>query len=204
MRIALTLALLLLSTAAHATDYHWADRVFSESDERDPTKRHVRIGGDRHRYRQTHRHHRPHVHAHPATRVYSYEQRIYESGAIQGVRTQDRQRLYRDATSNVVCFPAMEALSVEANTEDGAWRDAQRNFENSARWRYGEKFMAISNARSVVKQCSRSSGNQSVTGKLMERVAESVGAEGFKHRCSIIAEPCAAPVSYDADVKGEK
>jgi hypothetical protein len=38
----------------------------------------------------------------------------------------------RDATGDVHCWPHVEAWSVEANTEDGAWRDAQLPMEKSA------------------------------------------------------------------------
>jgi hypothetical protein len=39
----------------------------------------------------------------------------------------------RDSTGDVHCWPHVESYSVEANSEDGAWKDAQRNFENQVR-----------------------------------------------------------------------
>ena len=206
----------LFPTACQATDYHWADDKFGEGGSRDPTRRHRQIGGDRAHHR--HRHYEPqpkviyrdrdrerdYERYRDGTRVYGYTHREGEGRSIQGVQTYDRQRVFRDATSNVVCFPAMEAISAESNSEDAAWRDAQRNWENLSRWRYGERAMMVQNARGITKQCSRSSGNQSVAGKIIERTAEAFGAEGYKHRCAIIAEPCTAPANYEADIKGEK
>ena len=118
-----------------------------------------------------------------------------------------------DATGATECYPNVEAYSVEANTEDGAWRDAQRNWENIVRAMYGERFMDIAHAKiGGERQCWLSSGNQSVAGKMMERVGGAVqtitgndgGVDGRKHRCRVLLSPCQAPKEINPDTKGDK
>jgi hypothetical protein len=113
----------------------------------------------------------------------------------------------RDATGDVHCWPHVEAWSVEANTEDGAWRDAQRNWEAQTRAMVGERWMEVANAKDIEKQCWVSSGNQSVAGRVAENVARVVGSEtvdGRKHRCRIMARPCQAPKEYDPATKASQ
>ena len=142
-------------------------------------------------------------------RRYGYERPRRQAKRDDGTRvfgyvSTGPQQVQRDLLSNVECFPTLESISVEANTEDGAWKDAQRNWENAVRWKYGERFLAITNARDIVKQCSRSSGNQSVAGRIAENVAAAVGADGYKHRCQIRARPCMAPIEIGAETKGRQ
>ena len=114
-----------------------------------------------------------------------------------------------DATGSVDCYPHVEAYSVEANTEDGAWTDAQRNWENIVRAMYGERWLEVRNARETEKQCWASSGNQSVAGRISERVGNAVqsitgnegGIDGRKHRCRILAKPCQAPKEIAPEIK---
>lgn len=134
----------------------------------------------------THRHY-DHDRHHDGVRVY---------GAVRRL----------DTTANVGCYPGVEAYSVEANSEDGAWRDAQRNWENQVRAMVGEKWMDVRNALNVEKQCWVASGNQSVVGRVSEAVGRVVGTDnvdGRKHRCRILAKPCQAPIEQNAVVKGE-
>lgn len=190
-RLALA-ALLAMPGAAWAQDYdsRWiGDRIrqsihHSERPRvyRTPTHQHKPAHEPRREYREPEQH--------PSTKVH-------------GIVTHAHQRIQRDVLSNVICMPAIESLSVEANTEDGAWKDAQRNWENLVRWKYGERFMAVGNASSVVKQCSRSSGNQSVAGRIAENVATAIGQDGYKHRCQIVAQPCMAPQEQGPNVKGD-
>jgi hypothetical protein len=115
----------------------------------------------------------------------------------------------RDATGDVHCWPHVESYSTEANSEDGAWKDAQRNWENTVRAMYGERFLEIGNAKAIEKQCFVSSGNQSVAGRITETVGRVVGssdggADGRKHRCRVIARPCQAPKEFDPTTKADK
>lgn len=117
-----------------------------------------------------------------------------------------------DATGSVDCYPPVEAYSTEANSDDAAWLDAQRNFENQVRAMYGEKWLDVRNARDIEKQCWASSGNQSVAGRVAERVGSAVqsitgnegGLDGRKHRCRILARPCQAPKEMNPDTKGDR
>jgi hypothetical protein len=115
----------------------------------------------------------------------------------------------RDATGDVHCWPHVEAYSTEANSEDGAWKDAQRNWEAQVRAMYGERFLEIGNAKAIEKQCFVSSGNQSVAGRITETVGRVVGSsdggvDGRKHRCRVIARPCQAPKEFDPTTKADK
>jgi hypothetical protein len=156
-------------------------------------------------YRRTHPYRPP---------VYSYQRRHYELPApvhveppshhrALNVITSGHQKLQRDVLSNVVCMPPIEAVSTEANTEEGAYKDAMRVWENLVRWKMGERFMSISNAAEITRQCSRSSGNQSIVGRAVEAMASAVGQDGFKHRCQIIASPCMAPIQANPVVKND-
>jgi hypothetical protein len=118
-----------------------------------------------------------------------------------------------DATGATECYPGVEAWSVEANTEDGAWIDAQRNWENQVRAMYGERFMDIKHAKvGGERQCWVSSGNQSVAGKMMERVGGAMqtitgnegGLDGRKHRCRVLLNPCQAPRHMSPEIKTDK
>jgi hypothetical protein len=118
----------------------------------------------------------------------------------------------RDATGDVHCWPHVEAYSTEANSDDGAWKDAQRNWENQTRAMYGERWLNVENAKDIERQCWVSSGNQSVAGRVSETVGNMVqratgndgGLDGRKHRCRIMARPCQAPKDYDPATKADK
>ena len=178
----------------HALEIEYQDRRWREPAPRRhyyaPPPRRERY--DRHDWRyQESRRHEPHH----GTRVYGV--------AIRRL----------DATGATECYPNVEAYSVEANTEDGAWRDAQRNWENQVRAMYGERFMDIKHAQiGGERQCWLSSGNQSVAGRMMERVGGAVqtitgnegGVDGRKHRCRVLLSPCQAPKEINPDVKGDR
>jgi hypothetical protein len=188
MKRSLALALCLLSTSACAWETppdptvhqpRWARRAFSED--------HAPIA------RKRPRHHHRHV---PPRVIVEHEH--HHATRVMGLEMRGHQAVRRDPLSNVVCFSTVESLSVEANTEDGAWKDAQRNWENAVRWKYGERFMAISNATELMRRCSRSSGNQSLIGRALEAVADA-----HKWRCEIAAKPCMAPADLHPPTKGE-
>ena len=144
-RLALAV-LLVLPVQASAYDYdsRWIGQRIRESrvDDDDLPRRPVR------RYRA------------PEPQREWREPEQHPSTQVHGIVTRAHQRIQRDVLSNVVCMPSIESLSVEANSEDGAWKDAQRNWENLVRWKYGERFMAISSASDVIKRCSRSSASK--------------------------------------------
>jgi hypothetical protein len=106
----------------------------------------------------------------------------------------------RDMLSGVGCFPVVEDHSAEHGSEEAAWTDAVRTWRAQVRWKYGERFADDTNAINVVRQCSRSSVNETLVGRVAEGVAKAIGSEtgGTLTRCQISAEPCMAPKSYDS------
>lgn len=195
MKTALTTAALVLALCGTVRasdldlhhDRHWASKAMSED--------HTHSKGQlRHRpYRS-----RPLIRPTEVFREVAPNHHHHAEPRVYGVEIRGHQAVRRDVLSNVACFSSIESLSVEANTEDGAWKDAQRNWENAVRWKYGERFMGITNAADVVKRCSRSSGNQSMIGRALEAVADA-----HKWRCEISAKPCMAPADHAPAVKGE-
>jgi hypothetical protein len=185
----------------------WASSAFQEQHgPRVKGTPRYRPGGDRHR------HYRPRV-------VITDEVIRPDHGHGHGHRhyyadpRHDRHRdkpgtTRRDGTGDVQCWPHVEAWSVEANNEDGAWKDAQRNWENQVRAMYGERFMDIGNAKDGgEKQCWISSGNQSAVGRVTEAVGRVVGSDnldGRKHRCRVMLRPCMAPKDFNPTTKADK
>jgi hypothetical protein len=140
----------------------------------------------------------------PEVRGYSY----YADPRHEHHRKEKPGTTRRDATGDVQCWPFVEAYSTEANTEEGAWKDAQRNWENTTRAMYGERFMSIANAKDGgERQCWISSGNQSAVGRVTEAVGRAVGSDnldGRKHRCRVMLRPCMAPRDYNPTTKADK
>lgn len=197
MKITASLCLIAISGPAWAQSYDpenkWIGRSIRQQLHADhdhtPSRPRVRVEYRDRWHREPKREHSSH---HPETRVYGVAIRRY------------------DATGSVGCYPPVEAYSVEANTEDGAWTDAQRNWENQTRAMVGERWMEVRNARDIEKQCWASSGNQSVAGRVSEKVGAALqtitgnegGIDGRKHRCRISARPCQAPKEIDPTTKG--
>lgn len=191
-------------------DRGWATSAFREDHTRPRgTGQRYRPGGDRpyRHYRRPRTMHTDEV-IRPEVRGYSY----YSDPRHDHRHREKPGTTRRDATGDVQCWPHVEAYSVEANTEEGAWKDAQRNFENQTRAMYGEKWMSVENALAIEKQCWASSGNQSVAGRVAETVGGAVqrmtgneqGVDGRKHRCRIMAKPCQAPKEFDPATKADK
>lgn len=197
---ALFLALVLLISPASAQTRYDADQGWIRQTIHD--KRRADWLAERRERRHTHyRHYRRDRH---------YEPRR-QAKRDDGTRVYGMTIRRLDTTGGVACYPPVEAYSTEANSETGAWTDAQRNWENQVRAMVGERWMEVKNSREVVKQCWASSGNQSVAGRVMERVGTAMqsvtgneaGVDGRKHRCRIVARPCQAPVEKNPEVKGE-
>ena len=221
--MALCLAIALM-TPAYAHDGQW--NPYNEWDWASKAMREDHYGvrnSPRYRPYRAHRqryvryyHPRPHYHRHDE----SHEERQARLAAVErayelrhgpqvyGYSQRDhdpkRSGIRRDPTSNVTCWPAVEAWSTEANTDEGAWRDAQRAWENVVRAMVGERWMEVANAKDIEKQCWVSSGNQSAIGRVAERVGEvlNTNVDGRRHRCRIMARPCQAPIEHDPQTKG--
>jgi hypothetical protein len=130
---------------------------------------------------------------HPDTRVY-------------GMISRGPQRVYRDATSHVECWPPIEAISGEHASEDRAWNDAQLQWMGAVAVKYGARFADIQSvdARTLRRQCFRTSFNDSWAGRNVEAAKQAMGLTGFKLRCVIVASPCMAPATGDTPLKGDQ
>lgn len=197
-------AILFVACQAKAQDFHsdefwrerkgWASNAFTEGG-RTP-------GARRYRYAKDHR--PPHDRDWRIERIpYDRWERERDGGRYlsEGLHT-DRQgapNLYRDPSSNVECWPYMEDISAEHNTEEAAWKDAQSSIMNKAKWKVGERFMELDNAIGVTKQCTRSTASQGLVGRATDAVRE----DGHKWRCEIRARFCMAP-RLDVNTKGEQ
>lgn len=182
-----------------ARDRDWATRAFQGQYEPNvKVHRRYRPAGQKHGVRH-------HYRAHRAPEVRSW---VKHRPAPHHHHHNNAGNSRRDATGDVSCWPHVEAWSVEANTEEGAWRDAQRNWENQVRAMYGERFMDIGNAKEGgERQCWVSSGNQSVAGRVAETVGRVVGTDavdGRKHRCRVMLRPCQAPKESNPQTKADK
>jgi hypothetical protein len=78
------------------------------------------------------------------------------------------------------CLPSMEGIGTQWATEDGALDRAEKDWMERVRYKYGERYMDISNSagydRDRDRECGRSSIGE-VAGQTL-------------HRCSIWARPC--------------
>lgn len=131
---------------------------------------------------------------HPETRVY-------------GVIHRPGQQVLRDATAHVTCWPPVENTSREHSDEGRAWNDAQLGWMASVSVKYGARFADIQNvdARSLRRQCFRSSFDESWLARNREALAQNTGTGlGYKVRCTIIAAPCMAPMTNETPLKGDE
>jgi len=193
-RLALA-ALLALPSSAWAQDYdsRWIGETIRRSLHDHDRPRVYRTPREHYRApepRREHHHREREPETHPSTKVL-------------GFMTHGKQRVQVDVLSSVVCMPPVHAISTEANTVDGAWRDAQRVWENNVRFLYGERLMSVQHAVAVNKQCTRSSGNQSLVGRAVESMATALNQDGYKHRCLIIAQPCMPPMEQGPAIKSD-
>lgn len=187
-------ALIGLAVVARAEPYNPEDKWIGRSIRSQADRDHVDHRPARRTYHapQPRRLHRevsePH---HPQTRVY-------------GIVTRRSDTVVRDATGHVECFPALEARSHERQSENTAWDDAQRAWQNTVRWKYGERFQNIGHASAIEKRCNVSTISESVAGKMIETARGLVTGDdnGRRWRCEVRANPCLAPVDTQPNVKG--
>lgn len=81
----------------------------------------------------------------------------------------------------------IRVVGSEHLTEDGAMNAATRQWQATARYDFGEKFMDLANARGMRWRCDRSGTNESIAGRVSETVTS---GGGFLKRCVIQARPC--------------
>jgi len=94
-----------------------------------------------------------------------------------------------DADGPGSCKVPLDSLGNDVRGEDDARLAARKAWMELARWRYGERYMELANARDTYFQCNR------VQAPLTEG---KIGDKGdkFSHlsRCELRATPCAAPI----------
>jgi hypothetical protein len=89
----------------------------------------------------------------------------------------------------VTCHAREDVVGDLANSEAGALSKAERHFQATARYKHGERYLDLTNARGYRKRCDRASTNETIVGKLTEAV---VGDAGVQYRCFVSAQPCKA------------
>lgn len=80
------------------------------------------------------------------------------------------------------CKQPLTAVGDQALSEETARTAAEKHWMANVRWRDGEKYMDVKNARIIHMECSRSSipPTNGIVGQVIPN----------EHRCEIIARPC--------------
>jgi len=97
-------------------------------------------------------------------------------------RARRHTRVYgyqREERDSVTCKDTIQVIGDARPTEAAAKDDAEAAFMRATRFKYGESWMSVENARGYAIRCARAS------------ITEIVGAT--MHRCEIKARPCRAP-----------
>jgi hypothetical protein len=148
---------------------------------------------ERHYYDRWREARRDERHEHRETRVY---------GFVQHMTQQDR----RDCHNG--CCPPIENISRDHGNEQRSWNDAQLGWMKAVAVRYGSMYADVQNAdaRTLVRQCFRSSFNESWLGRNAEAAAQKLGGDGHSWTCRIIASPCIQPITggYETPLKGDE
>ncbi len=108
----------------------------------------------------------PKVKRHKATRVKAFVRRV-----------EDTSR----------CLEVQRGVGTQWITMDGAEDAARKDWMETVRYDFGEKFMSIDNARDYEHRCSRSSVGTAAAQMLF--------------RCEVKARPCLAPAEEGKEVK---
>jgi hypothetical protein len=106
----------------------------------------------------------PKVKRHKGTRVKAYVKRVDE-------KEKDKAR----------CLDVQRGVGTQWITMDGAEDAARKDWMETVRYDFGEKFMSIDNARDYEHRCSRSSVGSAAAQMLF--------------RCEVRARPCIAPAA---------
>lgn len=189
----------------HDHDQQWIRQTIREKDRQALEKHYgmpveiVRRPRTRHYYdrwreaRRDDRDRRHHDSEHRETRVYGFVQRMTQ---------QDR----RDCHNG--CCPPIENISRDHGSEQRSWNDAQLGWMKAVAVRYGSMYADVQNAdaRTLVRQCFRSSFSESWLARNAEAAAQKLGGDGFSWTCRIIASPCIQPIqsAYETPLKGDE
>lgn len=97
------------------------------------------------------------------------------------------------------CKPVMDALGDEARSEAAAKLEAQKSIKQAIRFKHGERFLDLANARDGVRYKCAPSSVPALGGKVEEFAGRFLPIE--KVRCQIFVIPCEAPTQIDGDGK---
>jgi len=113
----------------------------------------------------------------------------------------DERWHYRESRFEVGAFCKDEMIRVVGDTHlthEGALKAAERHWQATVRYDFGERYMGLDNARGYRFRCDRAETNESTLGKLGEAVS---GGEGYRKRCLVLARPCRAPLERGEAVR---
>lgn len=85
----------------------------------------------------------------------------------------------REDDDRISCKPEIVVIGDARPSESSAREDAEAVFMRSVRYRYGESYLSIANARDYASRCARASITE-IVGQVMTR-------------CEIKARPCSVP-----------
>lgn len=127
--------------------------------------------------------------------------RVY--GFIARMTQQDRRDCHQG------CCPPVENISRDHLSEQRSWNDAQLGWMKAVAVRYGAMYADVQNAdaRSLVRQCFRSSFNEGWLARNVEALAQNTKTgDGFSWTCRIIASPCIQPIqdAHETPLKGDE
>jgi len=182
----------------HAREHYEEWREARASEQR---RRHARWHESRNRYYgYTHSHRERDYSGQYRREPEHREARVY--GFVARMTQQDQ----RDCRNG--CCPPVENISRDHGSETRAWNDAQLGWMKAIAVRYGAMYADVQNAdaRSLVRQCFRSSFDESWIGRNKEALAQNAGGDGFKWTCRIIASPCIQPIqgAHETPLKGDE
>jgi hypothetical protein len=83
-------------------------------------------------------------------------------------------------------------------TTEGALKAAERHWQATVRYDFGERFMGLDNSRGYRFRCDRAETNESVAGKIAENLT---GGEAFRKRCVVVARPCMQPLERGENIR---
>ncbi len=212
MRLAVALGLFLIGSPALAqTRYDHDGRWIYESikqerqRERREARREARFYRNDSRDSSYHHHHEPRRYYWVEhSRRYANRDREDYSTRVYGVVMRRHQFVQRHATSQIECFAPIRQFSQERSSEALALNDAELGWAAQAQATYGQMWGDYRYAANKIKQCFRSSVDESTLGKNREALTQNLGlGDGFKSKCVVTANPCQAPVEVSPESRQE-
>jgi hypothetical protein len=121
-------------------------------------------------------------------RVYGMEVRQGEAGDIAIDRLEADEM--RGPEGRVCKRYTIRAYGRADKDLTDAIRTAVVAWQEDARTRAGERFMASATAIDPYNRCFRAETNESTTGQIIESAANALRMDGFRKRCEVVATPC--------------